>query len=248
MSYATKKLATAKHVLQTEGIKGVASVVSRKLNEHLPKHSEAIGSIPKKYIKQYLPKAPVIVEAGAHIGFDTIEMSKVWPKGTIHAFEPVPDLFNQLASNTERLSNVRVYPLALSNQAGTAKIYVSSGASDGSSSLLPPKDHLLYHREVLFQEEVEIKVTTLDLWAEENGISQVDFLWLDMQGHELAALKACPRTLRTVQAIYLEVSFKELYAGSPLYPEVRQWLEGEGFRVGREEFPWSDQGNALFIR
>ena len=50
-------------------------------------------------IKQFLPKNPVIVEAGAHIGRDTLKMHAIWPQATIHAFEPVPPLFKQLKKN-----------------------------------------------------------------------------------------------------------------------------------------------------
>jgi hypothetical protein len=50
-------------------------------------------AIPKSLIATYLPANPTIVEAGAHIGVDTVQMSKRWPRGTIHAFEPIPDLF-----------------------------------------------------------------------------------------------------------------------------------------------------------
>ena len=43
----------------------------------------------KELIKQYLPINPVVIEAGAHIGTDTVEFSKIWPKGSIYAFEPI---------------------------------------------------------------------------------------------------------------------------------------------------------------
>ena len=38
------------------------------------------GEAPKEYIASFLTKNPVIIEAGAHIGLDTVEMSKFWPK------------------------------------------------------------------------------------------------------------------------------------------------------------------------
>ena len=54
------------------------------------------GVLPKKYFLKFLPENPVILEAGAHKGKDTVEMAKLWPAGTIHAFEPVPSLFKKL--------------------------------------------------------------------------------------------------------------------------------------------------------
>lgn len=206
------------------------------------------GIVPKQYIKKFLPKKPVIVEAGAHIGSDTIEMSKLWPKGSIYAFEPIPHLFGQLIRNTEHLRNIRCYPFALSEKRGISKMFVSSGESDASSSLLPPKEHLVEHPKTFFLSTIEVQTTTLDLWAMENRVNKVDLLWLDMQGCELPALKASPCILRKVLVIYIEVFLKELYEGVSLYQEVRQWLKDNGFRLEREELPWRDAGNALFVR
>ena len=33
------------------------------------------------YIAQFLPQNPIIIEAGAHRGTDTIAMSRHWPQG-----------------------------------------------------------------------------------------------------------------------------------------------------------------------
>jgi len=61
------------------------------------------GVIPKKYFRAFLPEKPVILEAGAHKGKDTVELAKIWPKGTIHAFEPVPTLFKKTCDDHQRL-------------------------------------------------------------------------------------------------------------------------------------------------
>src|SRR3989304_6137581 len=85
--------------------------------------------ITKEIIKQFLPNNAIIVEAGAHIGRDTLKMSLLWPQGTIYAFEPVPELFAQLVERTKEQLNVRCFNIALSTVRGTATLNVSSGAS-----------------------------------------------------------------------------------------------------------------------
>ncbi len=206
------------------------------------------GIINKNLIKQFLPEDPIIIDAGAHVGSDTIEMSKLWPKSIIHAFEPVPELFNVLEKKTYRLRNVICYPLALSDQTGKFKMFISSGASDASSSLIPPKEHLTEHPDVFFHKEIIVQTITIDEWAKRYGIKRIDLLWLDMQGHELATLKAAGDILKTVRVIHTEVSLKEVYKCAPLYSEVREWLEDRGFQIECEELPWSDMGNVLFVR
>jgi tRNA isopentenyl-2-thiomethyl-A-37 hydroxylase MiaE len=127
-------------------------------------------------------------------------------------------------------------------------MYVSGGVSDGSSSLLPPKDHLADHPDVTFEKKIRVECTTIDEWIKSNNIEKVDLLWLDMQGHELNALKAGLVTLEKVQAVYTEVNLKEVYDGAPLYGELREWLEERNFKVEVEEIPWEDGGNVLFVR
>jgi FkbM family methyltransferase len=202
----------------------------------------------KHIIKSYLPENPVILDVGAHTGTDTVELARIWPKGHLIAIEAVPFLYEHLIKNTRNESNVSCYQFALSDKCGRAKFYVSSGSGDSSSSILAPKEHLIYHPTVLFKDVIEVETMTLDQWAKENGISHIDFMWLDMQGHELAMLKACPEILKTVNVIYTEVSYLEVYAGCALFPEMRQWLEAQGFGLVYEEKEAVDYGNALFIR
>jgi hypothetical protein len=91
-------------------------------------------------------------------------------------------------------------------------------------------------------------MTTLDTWAEAHGVDHVDLMWLDMQGAEMRMLQAAPRLLATTRLVHMEVSLVELYADTPLYSEVRDWMEAHGLRVVAEALAWSDGGNVLFAR
>jgi 2-O-methyltransferase len=205
------------------------------------------GVLPKKYFIRFLPENPVILEAGAHIGKDTVEMARVWPTGTIHAFEPVPSLFKKLENGTKNLKNVHCYQLALGDKQGTEIMHVSSGASDGSSSLLPPKEHLNIFPTVYFDNKIQVTTITLDGWAESNNIQKIDFMWLDLQGMELNVLKSGKNILRTVTAIYTEVSNVEAYKEQTMYSDLIEWLASNGFRIEREVAE-NGNGNVFLIR
>ena len=203
--------------------------------------------ISKGYLTLFLPEDPIVVDAGAHYGEDTRVMCRFWPKGTIHAFEPVPSVFGHLCANVASHSNARCYPVALAAQTGEAVLHLSHG-SDASSSLMTPKDLLPLNPHLTFPETIRVEAWTLDDWGKRENCPQVDFLWLDMQGAELAMLKASPRLLATVRAVYLEVALVELYQGNPLYAEVRQWMEEQGFRLEAAEIDPHSSGNAFFVR
>ena len=201
----------------------------------------------KEWLAPLLPENPVMIEAGAHFGEDTVWLARYWPKGTVHAFEPSPDLFALTTKHTAWIPNVRRYAFALSDRVGTVELHVSSGASTASSSIFAPKEHLVEHPSVHFEKKIQVPMLTLEIWAQQYGISRVDFLWLDMQGAELAALKGMGKLLDTARALHIEVSTKESYAGAPLYPELASWMRERGFVVKHERFEGS-QGDIFFAR
>lgn len=92
--------------------------------------------IPYHIIAGSLPPDPVIVEAGAANGQNTLEMASFWPGATIHAFEPVGAARKAAEERTaEYRERVFVYPFALGNEPGDFEMHISgSGASDDSQS------------------------------------------------------------------------------------------------------------------
>ncbi len=217
-----------------------------KLIKKIVRASE--DNIPKAYIMLFLPPDPKVVDAGAHVGGDSLEMSILWPKATIYAFEPVPKLFQQLVLNTRIRGNIQCYPFALAADTGNAALHISGDGGTASSSLLAPKETLKVNPKITFSEIIPVPTLSLDQWGQQNKCNSLDFLWLDMQGGELAMLRSSPLLLSTVQAIHLEVSVIELYEQNPLYAEVRFWLEQQGFRLEAEEIIPQCSGNAFFVR
>ena len=174
-------------------------------------------SFLKNILCNFYQRIRLFLKLGAHKGKDTVEMAMLWPAGLIHAFEPVPDLFRLLENNTRNLKNVHCYQFALGDTKGSETLFVSSGASDGSSSLLPPKELLKNFPTVYFDKELPVNTITLDEWAEENSVTKIDFMWLDLQGMELMVLKTGINLLKTVSAIYTEVSSTQRFMKVKLF-------------------------------
>lgn len=203
----------------------------------------------------HLPNNPIVVEAGAYEGKETIKIATRFPQGTVHAFEPVPEIFARLKANTAHLPNVYCYPLALSSKTGTANIHLSEhpqrpGISSQGNSLLPPKERLNLSP-LIFPRTMEVSTITLDDWATSQNLDHIDLLWLDLQGLELPVLKSSPNIVSTVRVILTEVEFVEAYEGQPQYEDMKAWLESQGFTMIGKDFPENPTwffGNALFIK
>ncbi len=203
--------------------------------------------ITKEFIRTYLPQSPIIIEAGAHIGRDTLKMATLWPDSKVYAFEPVPELYEQLKERTKELANVHCFQFALSNEKGVATMQVSTGASTAASSLLEPYEYKKDRPNVLFH-PISVPTITLDQWAQEHGVARIDFLWLDMQGHELTVLKASPVIFSTAKALLIEASLTERFKDNPLYDEILSWVEAQGFKAVRQDEPKHQKVNIFFVR
>ena len=200
--------------------------------------------VPFELLKKLLPENPIILEAGAHIGKDTKWMSETWPKGTLHAFEPFQQFYNQLIKVAETHSNIKCYPFALSLQEGSANFYVAGGAS----SLLKPTDAF---NNAYFKADLKNPSTVtcikLDNWANQYNITKIDFMWLDMEGNELNALKAGTETLKKTHLIYIEVNLQNFWHECVQYTEMKQWLENKGFKEIWKDIAPNWHGNILFL-
>jgi FkbM family methyltransferase len=212
-----------------------------------------------RIVAPHLPENPVILEGGAFNGEDTVRMARFWPGGTIYSFEPVPELYQRTKRNVAAYKNVKVYDLALSDKVGTATFHLSEddcqpGEPSQSGSLLTPKEHKKVWPTISFKKQIKVATTTIDEWADRNGVAKIDLMWLDIQGSELIAIKAAPRIIKTVKAIIAEVEFVELYAGQPLFKETRDWLAKRGFKMKAADFDLKIApskgvfGNAIFVR
>lgn len=206
-------------------------------------------------VARYLPDNPIIVEAGAYIGTDTIKIAQQWPHGVVHAFEPVPDIFARLQENTQPYPNIYIYQQALSDKNGTASIYIAEkkekpGISTQASSLHAPKERL-HLSPIIFPRTITVHTMTLNTWAHQHNIAHVDMLWLDLQGHELAVLQAADAILSTVSVILIEVAFVQAYEEQPTVEQVIAWMQQTHFVcVGRDfidQHQWFF-GNLLFVR
>ena len=180
-------------------------------------------------VLKYLPdiEAPIILEAGAADGSDTLRFAKLLLplQGVIYAFEPVLQNFERLRELVKDQHNVCAFRMALGDHDGKMRMNVSRNIKvddniASSSSLLKPKTLISSHPHIVFEKSEEVDVRTIDSWAAENKVTRIDAMWLDMQGSECATLQASPVIMKTVQVLYTEVNFEETYVFFMMNTEI----------------------------
>ena len=202
-------------------------------------------------VEAFLPPDPVVLEAGAKDGDDTIKFAKLWPQGKIISFEPNPNQFKKYVENAKKHPNMFGHNLALHTYNGTATFYLCWGSNaddpvfEGASSLLPPSPAQEIHYR---GPEIIVPCVILDDWCKNNNVSYIDFMWLDMEGFELQCLRSSPNILKTVKVIHTEINIFPLRKSITLYPELRQFLESEGFIEIAKWYNEGVQGDAVFVR
>jgi FkbM family methyltransferase len=138
---------------------------------------------------------------GANIGLWVMGAASIaGHDGSIHAFEPHPENYVQLRSNLalNGLEFVSCQQTALSDSPGRGLIYGASNGNCGMASLAK-RDGV--------DEPIEVNITTLDGYCEENGIVAVDFIKVDVEGAELQVFSGAERILasRDAPVIMFEV-------------------------------------------
>jgi len=155
------------------------------------------------FVEKYLRPGMTVLDIGAHHGLYTLLASKrVGGAGRVVAFEPSPRERAQLSRNLKInfCSNVRVEAWALGKERSQAELFLVNGGEDGCNSLRAPIA-------AGGASPMSVAVARLDDWMEENGIAQVDFIKLDVEGGERDVLRGAGKLLgcRPRPVIFAEV-------------------------------------------
>lgn len=145
--------------------------------ENLELLLDLIGKIPN----------PVVLDIGANIGNHTLAFAT--RAASVHAFEPIPAIYRLLQDNVAAngLVHVHTHPLALSDTAGTATIYMVRQGNFGASS---------FDQRAEGVDPVEVHKQTGDEFVRQQGIGRIDFIKIDVEAHEVFVLRGLMNTLK----------------------------------------------------
>lgn len=141
-----------------------------------------------------------VIDAGANCGqFLNLATSRLGKQlKEIHSFEPAAETYQALVQAAPKSSNIILNNLALGAESGEQELYYDTECSGLAS--LTKRDLSFKNR--AFEKHETIKVTTLGGYCEEKGIQHIDWLKIDVEGHELDVLRGA-ESLFTKNAIDL---------------------------------------------
>ena len=152
-----------------------------------------------KWLAEHDPDIETVFDVGAHVGAWSRHFAESFPDASFHLFEPRlkfdDDTKQHFIKNVSGL-NHHVIESAVGRSKGVEKFSVQGNMGNASSLLLPQEGR----REKI----VDVDVITIDDYVAENEIEKIDFLKMDIQGGELAALRGADAALKKTKYLFLE--------------------------------------------
>ncbi len=173
------------------------------------------------WIKDYLKNDAVFLDIGANAGSFIFQLeNKLSPKN-IFAFEPNADLYTRLK---RIFPKANIFPLALSdkNEIATFKVPIIKGKKYNTRGTLQ-----LDYREIDETKHVlqQVKVMKLDDWAEQENLTKIDFIKIDVEGNEMQTLRGAKDIIEKFQPSMM-VEMEQRHHSEPLYQlisEIENW-------------------------
>ena len=149
-------------------------------------------------IKQTLEKkhqSKIIFDVGANIGnYSQLLTEVLGTKNiTIYAFEPSNQTFRKLLSKFASNDHVRLCNFGLSNTEEVLPLFSCTEEIESSLASVYKRD--ITHIGIEMQEIEKISLDTIDNFCNKNNIDHIDFIKLDVEGHELKVLMGAQKML-----------------------------------------------------
>lgn len=188
-------------------------------------------------IQQKLPKDGVFIDIGANIGCHSLIAAEQAGKlGQVHAFEAIQSTFQAFKKNIELndFKNIHANHLAIYNKETTIELFLGNADNMGMSSV--------YGRNEISSQKETVQAITLDSYIENNQITRVDFIKIDIEGSELTALNGMKNTLSTFKPILLiEISLDILKETKQDGLEIYYFLKDFGYSM----YGFTVEGNLI---
>jgi len=168
-----------------EKIKQFARVSLNFLHIDLTKNLE-YDRLTKRIMKMVIQPDSNCIDIGCHKGEMLDAMLKLAPNGKHMAFEPIPEMFEQLQKKYS--PKAKIYPYALADSKGTTTFNFVKNAPAYSG--IKKRKYAVDQPDI---EEITVELRTLDELTSES--TRIDFIKIDVEGAELGVLKGAAQLI-----------------------------------------------------
>jgi len=178
-------------------------------------------------LRKVIPRCNVVFDVGANEGQWASRASGLNPNCQIHAFEPASSTFEVLKENVAE-RGVICRRMAMGDSVGTLPLLNRRGYSYLSS---------FYHArgegiEQITTEVENVSVDNLDNYCQREKISKIDFLKVDVEGHEFAVLRGASGLLTNRRIEFIQFEYHATWIYSRTYlKDAFELLQPAGYHI-----------------
>jgi len=186
-----------------------------------------------KFLKEHVAKFnsnSLIFDVGANIGEYSGKILEYNSDLNIQCFEPIPDTFKQLSLRHKDAKNVTLNNFAFSDVLGSRSMY-EYGKLNGTNSLEKHPDLISDNTN-----RIETTLQTIDHFCEVNKIDFVDYLKIDVEGHEVNVLKGAKKMIQEKKIGSLQLEYNYLWKNTTNTIEEVFNLLSENYNIYRLTF------------
>ena len=183
---------------------------------------------------------PVFLDVGANVGLFSLAFAYMFQQSTIHSFEPINFIYQHLIENLKlnKLVSDRIHAhnVGMSNRVESRLLSIPT--ADQHERYSKPTDIRHYSAYGKGEEKFQVQFTTIDQWFGENNLSAIDFIKVDVEGHEYPVLQGAECTIEKFRPIimfelnYLTLSLSKIKAAQYLSFASRLDYSIFGFQYG----------------
>jgi FkbM family methyltransferase len=197
-------------------------------------------------------KPAVVIDGGANVGNWTRTARSIFPDATFHLIEPQPGCAESLRQLVKDTPRSVVYHVAITEPGVSRVRMVGGGEGNKSTGSFVAGDEM-----ASAGDELVCPATTLDeLLADKVNRADRALLKLDLENHEITALKGAAHLLNLVEVVLTELPFYNVNnAGNPVFADYVCYMRESGFELydfaslsHRQRDMRLRQGDAIFVR
>jgi len=170
----------------------------------------------KTILKDILKKNKDLLffDVGANIGDYSIILQQNFQNSRIYSFEPHPETFKKLESNTSNFNNIECYNFGMSSIPEFLKLYEDKNLHSGLCSV---------YRDVFNKYEsidvstFDVKLDTIDLFSKNKLIQKINFLKIDTEGHEFKCMEGAKGMIENGNIDVIQFEFNHMNSISRIF-------------------------------
>jgi len=195
----------------------------------------------------------VVIDGGANFGQWARSIHPLFPNARWHLIEPQPTCHPELARFAAKHRDMALHRVALT-QPGVREVSLTGIGADGGSS-----GAYISNSEQSLEATGTIRCPAAsldDLFSSTISSADRSLLKLDLEGHELQALKGAIQLLERIEVVVCEVAFFDINdGGRPLFTDISEFLLRHSFVLfdlaslnGRPRDERLRTGDAIYAR